>query len=363
MRKTLSIVLAVLLLAAMTVPAFGNSEPETTQAPAELSEINKKLADILVDKVTIPEDSAESFELDWLIFTLSLPEIGKRDALPEGEYLAYVQECYNNVENLTLTALCRWLLALRSLQSPRDKSNDLKWDIQKILLERFKDWDLAAETSTNALATAVYVMEMHDINPKPVQDILVASSRGFAGWNYALAVDENDPFTKDADVDTTAMVLAALYPREYGISDRKTATEGGESWMISQQLPSGGWASFGNPSAESTAQVIIAMSALRHDQKHTASSESLTPLESLEDFRLESGEIGWDGVANTVAGEQVLRANAAYLRFLNTQTSIYTIKQIAEEPKDHMLIKTLAICGTVAVLGGVAFFAWRKKKD
>lgn len=117
--------------------------------------------------------------------------------------------------------------------------------------------------------------------PQDAVDMLLSLRLADGGWAVSGAA---------SDVDVTAMVLQALTPyRESG--EVSTAVEGALAFLSASQQDSGAFASYGTENAESTAQVIIALSGLgidcRTDQRFIKNGRS--PLDGLVQFRLEDG--------------------------------------------------------------------------
>ena len=78
------------------------------------------------------------------------------------------------------------------------------------------------------------------------------------GWNY-------DTASKEADVDMSAMVLQALAPYYDSSSDVKAACDRTLERLSGIQKESGAFESWGSENASSTAEVIVALTALGVD--------------------------------------------------------------------------------------------------
>lgn len=137
-----------------------------------------------------------------------------------------------------------------------------------------------------------------------------------------------------SDVDVTAIVLAALAPYR---NDEKVgrAVDGALAWLSQVQRDSGG---FGHPeeSAESTAQVLIALTALGIDP--AADERFLKPggsaLSRLLAYRLPDGRFAHvaGGDADAMATLQAMLALSAVERFWNGLPGVYAGTQIAQIP-------------------------------
>lgn len=95
---------------------------------------------------------------------------------------------------------------------------------------------------------------------------------------------------EESDVDVTAMVLQALAPHRENAAVSAAADEA-LAFLSASQLSNGAFASYGIENAESTAQVITALSALgincRTDQRFIKDGQ--TALDGMLRFRLEDG--------------------------------------------------------------------------
>ncbi len=93
-----------------------------------------------------------------------------------------------------------------------------------------------------------------------------------------------------ADVDVTAMALQALAPYR-SVGEVRAATAEALAWLAKQQLPTGDFSGYGAPNAESTAQVMLALSALGVDVRTDTRfiKEGHTVLDGLLRYRLEDG--------------------------------------------------------------------------
>ncbi len=132
-----------------------------------------------------------------------------------------------------------------------------------------------------------------------------------------------------ADVDVTAMTLQSLAPY-FGTDDRVTASVQRALGLLSErQLPEGGFSSFGEANAESSAQVIIALCALGIDPAADPrfAAEGGTVVDALLTCRTTEG-----GFAHTPHGEyspsadrQALCALVAMERLHSGKGSLYVL--------------------------------------
>ncbi len=152
-----------------------------------------------------------------------------------------------------------------------------------------------------------------------------------------------------SDVDVTAMAVQALAAhRDEAVV--AAALERALLLLEKRQLEDGSFASYGVPSAESTAQVIIALCTLGIDpmEDERFIKGGCTLLDGLEQYRLADG--GWShttgGAYHRMATVQALQGLAAYRRLLAGQPGLYTL---AQEMPDIQLSGEAA---SVGIIGG-----------
>ncbi len=136
-----------------------------------------------------------------------------------------------------------------------------------------------------------------------------------------------------SDPDVTAMVLQALAPHQADIAVQK-AIDRALNRLSALQRPEGDYASFGTPNAETTAQVLLALSELGLDAMADARfiKEGHTLLDGILRYRLPDGgyahRLGYS--ANEQAAAQVLLALTAYLRMQEGLPGLYLLDRRAE---------------------------------
>lgn len=134
-----------------------------------------------------------------------------------------------------------------------------------------------------------------------------------------------------SDVDITAMVLAALAPHlsETGV---QAAVTRGLAYLAAQQRSDGGFIARGSTteSAESAAQVIIALSSLGVNPSSDAQflQNGNSPLSNLLSFALPSGAFAHvsGGSADTIATQQALEGLAAYQRLEHGGRKLFDLR-------------------------------------
>ena len=158
---------------------------------------------------------------------------------------------------------------------------------------------------------------------KLIQVILDAQLPG-GGWNLS---------GENADTDMTAMAIQALAPYYKTNETVKAAVDKALEALSALQRNDGGFGSWGTVNSESCAQVIVALTALGIDPATDSRfvKNGHTVLDALAGFYVTGGgfkhvaDKGRDGMAT----EQGYYALAAYYRFVNAQTRLYDMTDVA----------------------------------
>ncbi len=131
------------------------------------------------------------------------------------------------------------------------------------------------------------------------------------------------------DVDTTAMTIQSLAP-VYGTNGAVTnAVDRGLSFLSDKQKEDGDYASYGVTNPESTAQVLVALSALHIDciGDNRFIKNGNTLLDGILKYRLSDGSFCHQqgGSKNALATMQTFYAMVSYQRMENGQSSLYLL--------------------------------------
>lgn len=132
----------------------------------------------------------------------------------------------------------------------------------------------------------------------------------------------------NSDVDVTAMALTALAPHK-GEQRVSSAVNDGLSLLSSRQLSSGGFSSYGTENAESSAQVIVALTALsinpKTDSRFLKNGNSV--FSALSKFRLSDGSFchAMGGSSNGTATVQVFYSLVALWRYEHGLPSLFNL--------------------------------------
>ena len=132
------------------------------------------------------------------------------------------------------------------------------------------------------------------------------------------------------DVDVTAMVLQALAPHYGGRSDVTAAVDDALRFLSDKQLNSGGYRTMGAENCESSAQVIIALSALSIDAQRDGRfiKNGRSVMNAMLDYRAGGGFSHTGGGADPTATEEAFCALTAYARYCYGQGSLYVLDHV-----------------------------------
>ena len=165
---------------------------------------------------------------------------------------------------------------------------------------------------------------MGDVTREKLIQVILDAQLTDGGW--ALSGTKADP-------DMTAMAIQALAPYYKTNETVKAAVDKALEALSALQRNDGGFGSWGTVNSESCDQVIVALTALGIDP--TTDSRFIkngnTVLDALAGFYVTGGGFRHTagGERNGMATEQGYYALAAYYRFVNAQTRLYDMTDVA----------------------------------
>lgn len=143
----------------------------------------------------------------------------------------------------------------------------------------------------------------------------------------------------NSDVDVTAMAIASLAPFYETDSDVAACIDTALEFLSSKQNASGDFSSYGTDNAESTAQVLIALSSLNIDaaQDMRFIKNSNTLFDAILQYSLPSGAFSHTkgGEANQTATVQVFLAAVSYSLMLEDKGSLYDFSPYFADSDDE----------------------------
>ena len=140
-----------------------------------------------------------------------------------------------------------------------------------------------------------------------------------------------------SDVDVTAMAIQSLAPL-YSNKNVKSSLDKALDFLSNVQLTSGGFISCGAHNAESSAQVLIALSSLNIDAKTDARfiKNNNTIIDDILTFQISSGAFSHleNGEKSESATVQVLCSAISYERMKSGKTPFYILDKIVLEAEE-----------------------------
>lgn len=168
-----------------------------------------------------------------------------------------------------------------------------------------------------------------------------------------------------ADPDLTAMALQALAPYQED-SEVKAASDEALVWLSEHMTEHGSYVSYGEESAESCAQTVIALCALGTDpaEDDRFAKNGVTLLDGMEAFARNDGGYAHaqsDRESNFMASEQVLLAKTALLRLRQGEERLYSFEQYTGPQESGTSMMKIVIAVIAAVAAGAVVLAVRRK--
>ncbi len=315
-NKLLTVIAAVILSVAFTVYSFA-------AVNTEKSDITDGITDSVCDILKYKLTSAGANDIDcWITdelslgvgvssewYVLALSQCGYRD------FFAYTQALEKYISDREISsAVTRQKYALVLLSAGGDKK----------LAE-----GLACDTAgKQGIMSLVYGLHLYVNGIDAGMDVsqltgkILELQSGDGGWSLS---------GKSGDPDVTAMVLEALaILSDWGEKTDDSIARGVE-FLASLMLEDCDYKSYGVANAESTAQVICALSSLGIDPMKDLRfiKDGKTLFDGLKKYRIGSGGFSHieGGEENDTATVQAMIAYISYLRFLGGESPIYLLDQ------------------------------------
>ena len=317
----------------------GNIE-DLISVEAELEVIYRKIAS--TEHKSIYEDTAE------FILNLGTPDVGSVGgewmvialtragyACPEGYYenvVKYVDAKINDKEQLhrsKSTDNSRVILGLTAAG----------YDVTNVnghnLLMGLTDMNYVKKQGNNGPIWALIAFDCYDyeipINENATEQVtreglieyILEKQLEDGGWSLGSSV---------SDVDMTAMAVQSLAPYYYTNQQVKLAVDEALVCLSKKQHSNGGFGSIDGICSESSAQVIVALTALGINPETDARfiKNGISVVDAMCMFAEENGGFAHipNGGVNGMATEQSQYALVAYYRFLSGYTSLYNMSDV-----------------------------------
>lgn len=294
-------------------------------------DIYKTTGDYLTAQAAENVPTAGSIGGDWLV--LGLARSGRN--VPDGYYenvLAYVIANINDLEQLhrsKSTDNARVILALTAI------GKDVTDVDGHNLLQGLTDMNYLKKQGINGPIWALIAFDCgnYEIPAAPESADPVTREKLIACILSAQLADGGWALTGEtADADITAMALQALAPYYDANEAVRAAADKALDILSSLQQSDGGYGSMGISNAESSAQVIIALTALNIDPNTDSRfvKNGRSVVDALCGYYVEGGGFRHlsDGALDGMATEQGYNALTAYFRLLNGKAWIYDMSDV-----------------------------------
>lgn len=292
----------------------------------------EKLTDFLQEEVTAPTYGMVGGE--WTMFDLTRAGIELDESYVDG-YLATVENALTSTNGVLnerrYTEYSRVVIALSALG--QDVTDVAGYN----LIDYLSDYEAVCNQGLSGPIWALIAMDSlgyefsQDIEVETIAsreafiEYILERTHEMGGWGY-------DPTQPDPDL--TAMAIIALAPYADADEKVKVAIESGIQVLSDLQGEDGTYESGGISTAESCAQVVLALAMMDidadADQRFIKNGTSV--LDALYGFALKDGSfshIKGDGF-DMLATEQVCYCLIGYERFLNEQTNLFDLSDMAQ---------------------------------
>ena len=310
-----------------------------TAAAAEQPAVSSKTDKVIAKEAayllkSVPEPGVASIGGEWAVIGLAR----SAETLPEGYAEGYykkletrLQETKGVLHSRKYTEYARTALAVTAIgKDPRQVAG-------YNLLQPLADFDQTTWQGINGPVFALLALDAGDY-PLPVCPDKQKQATRERYIAYILEHQLSDGgfalTGRQADADITAMVLQALAKYQ---DQPRVKLAGQLAWgaLSRMQADDGGFASWGQNNAESTAQVLMAMCewGVALDDARLVNNGH-TVLDNLLSYHLLNGgfkHLASDMQPNAMASEQAFYALVNYQRSISGQSSLYRMSQPAQE--------------------------------
>ena len=316
MRKLISILLAIVLLAGLSVPVSAANK-------SELDSAVNGAASYILDTVKNPQ--VDSIGGEWAVLGLARSGYAVPDSYYEGYYRTvekYVRDCKGVLHARKYTEYSRVILGLTAAGfDPRDVAG---FDLTAPLEDFEKTVWQGINGPIFALISLDSIGYANSQRDKYIAEILRRQLNN-GGWNLSGGTTA-DTKNGHADPDLTGMALQAL-AKYQNKAEVRAATEKALDCLSKMQDASGGFTGWGSANVESSAQALVAMCELGISVDDTRFVKNgRTIVDNILTFRVSDGSFKhtYDGSGNSqMSTEQAFYALVAVKRAAEGKNSLY----------------------------------------
>ena len=360
-KRSISLLLAVILMLSLCVPAMAATEKDITAAVT-------KSAEYMLSAVKTPQ--VGSIGGEWAVIGLARSGYDVSREYWDDYYATvedYVESCKGVLHKKKYTEYSRVTVALTAIGAdPTDVGgyNLLTplGDFDKTIWQGINGpiWALIALDSgnydmpVNAEAKTQATRQMYI-------DEILSRQNNDGGWNLTSKGGDSQ-----SDPDITGMALQAL-AKYQDQSDVKTATDKALTCLSEMQDADGGFASWGTANSESVVQVIVALCELGIDIENSRFTKNgNTLLDNLMTYRNNDGSFRHtsDGSgSDQMAAEQGFYGIVAVMRAMQGKNSLYRMSDCTIRVSGNAGVDTVGLPGKHADVQKVSIIAPGKTFD
>ena len=326
-KQITAIILCITFLCSIPVSAYASdTKPLSAVEAAEYGKICSAIDDLSVQLVkTAPQAKPGSIGGEWLILGLARSDAEVSEKYYNQYYTALktlVKQKKGVLHQRKYTEYSRTILALTAMGKNPANVNGYN------LLAPLGDYKSTVQQGVNGAVFALLALDSGDYPVPKHKTAKIKATRNLY-VNYILGKELSGGGWAlngtTVDVDMTAMALQALAPYR----DNKkvsAAVERGVQKLSAMQNKQGGFTAYGITSAESTAQVIVALTALGIDlnDKRFVKNDNSTVDHLLRYYQKGKGFVHTiGGETNAMTTEQGFYALVAAERFYAEKNSLY----------------------------------------
>lgn len=342
-KRSISLLLAVILMLSLCVPAMAATEKDITAAVT-------KSAEYMLSAVKTPQ--VGSIGGEWAVIGLARSGYAVPQEYWDDYYATvedYVESCKGVLHNKKYTEYSRVVVALTAIGA--DPTNVAGYD----LLKPLGDFDKTIWQGINGPIWALIALDSGNYD-MPINaeaktqatrqlyiDEILSRQLNDGGWNLS---DKGGNGQSDPDITGMALQALAKYQSQSAV---KTATDKALTCLSNMQDNRGGYASWETSNSESVVQVIVALCELGidlNDSRFTKNGSTL--LDNLFSYRNADGSFSHtaNGSGNDqMSSEQGFYGIVAVMRAMQGKNSLYRMSDCSIRVSGNAGLDTIGLPG------------------
>ena len=342
-KRSISLLLAVILMLSLCVPAMAATEKDITAAVT-------KSAEYMLSAVKTPQ--VGSIGGEWAVIGLARSGYAVPQEYWDDYYATvedYVESCKGVLHNKKYTEYSRVVVALTAIGA--DPTNVAGYD----LLKPLGDFDKTIWQGINGPIWALIALDSGNYD-MPINaeaktqatrqlyiDEILSRQLNDGGWNLS---DKGGNGQSDPDITGMALQALAKYQSQSAV---KTATDKALTCLSNMQDNRGGYASWETSNSESVVQVIVALCELGIDLNDSRFTKNgITLLDNLFSYRNADGSFSHtaNGSGNDqMSSEQGFYGIVAVMRAMQGKNSLYRMSDCSIRVSGNAGLDTIGLPG------------------